>query len=67
MRAFLDAVTELERIPTATRGRLAGEALDVSSHRYDAWVTSLATQRLGQLRGAQPNGIQLARGVSCKG
>lgn len=59
VRAFLDAVAELERIPTATRARLVGEALDIGSHRYDAWVTSLATQRLGQLRSARPEGIQL--------
>lgn len=59
VRAFMDAVSELERIPTEARGRLVGEALDVSSHRYDAWVTSLATQRLKQLRGHRPSGIQL--------
>ncbi len=39
--------------------RLAGEVLDCASHRYDAWVTSLATKRLDQLRQARPTGLQL--------
>jgi hypothetical protein len=38
---------------------LLGEALDVASHRFDAWVTSLATRRLSDLRGATPIGITL--------
>ena len=35
---------------------LLGEALDVASHRFDAWVTSLATRRLSDLRSATPDG-----------
>jgi hypothetical protein len=38
---------------------LLGEALDVSSHRFDAWVTSLATRRLSDLRAATPVGVTL--------
>ncbi len=38
---------------------LLGEALDVASHRFDAWVTSLATRRLSDLRAATPAGITL--------
>ena len=38
---------------------LMGEALDVMSHRFDAWVTSLATRRLADLRAATPTGITL--------
>jgi hypothetical protein len=38
---------------------LLGEALDVASHRFDAWVTSLATQRLSDLRAAAPSGVTL--------
>jgi len=33
------------------------EILDVFSHRYDAWVTSLAARRLDQLRAVTPSGI----------
>ncbi len=32
------------------------EIFDVFSHRYDAWVTSLAARRLDQLRAAKPTG-----------
>src|SRR6266511_4118224 len=34
-------------------------ALDVASHRFDAWVTSLATRRLSDLRAATPTGVTL--------
>lgn len=39
------------------RARLLAETLDCASHRYDAWVTSLATRRLDMLRAARPTGI----------
>ncbi len=38
---------------------LLGEAIDVASHRFDAWVTSLATRRLSDLRASTPTGITL--------
>jgi hypothetical protein len=38
---------------------LLGETLDVFSNRYDAWVTSLATRRLAEMRSATPQGIHL--------
>ena len=38
---------------------LLGEALDVASHRFDAWLTSLATRRLADLRSATPVGVTL--------
>ena len=57
--AFRGALEDLVAIPTDRRARLAGEVLDAASHRYDAWVTSLATRRLGQLREANPTGLQL--------
>ncbi len=44
--------------PTAA-ALLLGEALDVASHRFDAWVTSLATRRLSDLRAATPTGVTL--------
>jgi hypothetical protein len=42
-------------VPTLER-HLAG-TLDAASHRLDAWVTSLATRRLAELRVAQPTGL----------
>ncbi|MEO8452817.1 MAG: hypothetical protein ABI647_23705, partial [Gemmatimonadota bacterium] len=38
---------------------LLGESLDLASHRFDAWITSLATQRLSDLRAATPAGVSL--------
>ena len=42
---------------TAERARLVAEVLDCASHRYDAWVTSVATARLARLRAARPTGL----------
>lgn len=39
--------------------RLTGEALACASTRLDAWLTSLATQRLATLRDQRPGGLQL--------
>ena len=39
--------------------RLFREALDLCTHRLDAWITSLATKRLEAIRDSQPNGIYL--------
>ncbi|HEX3475962.1 MAG TPA: hypothetical protein VHT91_13140 [Kofleriaceae bacterium] len=47
---FRDALGALAPLPTAELERLFTEALDAVSHRLDAWITSLATQRLVQLR-----------------
>ena len=58
-RTFRDAHAELAAIPSERRARLAGEVLDCASHRYDAWVTSLATKRLSQLRATRPTGLQI--------
>ncbi len=41
------------------RERLLAGAMDVASHRLDAWVTSLATRRLRHQRAARPTGITL--------
>jgi hypothetical protein len=38
---------------------LLGEALDLASHRLDAWITSLATRRLAEMRAVTPTGITL--------
>lgn len=59
LRSFRDVHPELAAIPPDRRARLAGEVLDCASHRYDAWVTSLATRRLAHLRDRRPTGLQL--------
>jgi hypothetical protein len=50
----------LERIPAADLELLTAETLDLFSHRLDAWITSLATRRLQQLRAERPAGCHLA-------
>ncbi|MEV5492642.1 hypothetical protein AB0L47_32510 [Streptomyces bobili] len=49
----LAAVAPREFLP------LAFELLDVYSHRWDAWATSLATKRLSETRAAGTTGIRL--------
>lgn len=40
-------------------GPLLAETLDACSHRFDAWITSLATRRLDELRKNAATGIRL--------
>jgi hypothetical protein len=42
-------VSRLEELMTGT--------LDLSSHRLDAWITSFATKRLAEMRGANATGV----------
>lgn len=58
-RPSQDWLDDLARLPTAELERLLIESLDVSSHRLDAWITSLAARRLVSLRAHVPQGIQL--------
>jgi hypothetical protein len=53
LAAFRDAVAAIAAIPTARRAELTGEILDCASHRYDAWVTSIASARLAGMRAAR--------------
>ncbi len=60
--AVRDEVTEAVRtLATVTdpddRAALLAETLDCASHRYDAWVTSVATARLTALRGNRATGL----------
>lgn len=57
--AFNAALEHLAAVPTAELERLLTETLDTASHRFDAWVTSLATKRLARMRTAQPDGVLL--------
>jgi len=54
--AAAEVVAEL---PPDRAALLLGEAVDVASHRFDAWVTSLATRRLSDLRTSTPAGVTL--------
>ena len=40
--------------------RLLRESLGLATHRFDAWLSSLANQRLATLRVARPSGVQVA-------
>jgi hypothetical protein len=52
------ALQVLAALPIAELERLFTETLDLCSHRFDAWITSLATTRLKSLRGASAAGSQ---------
>jgi hypothetical protein len=54
---FAAALAHLASRDDADFQRLLGGALDIASHRLDAWATALATRRLGQLRAKRPDGI----------
>lgn len=54
MRKSLD---HLAAVPATQLDGLLRETLDLASHRLDAWITSLATARLGQLRRRRPSGL----------
>jgi hypothetical protein len=56
---YLASLNQLADLPTAALERLLGETLDLSSHRLDAWISSLAVYRLNQFRRTQPTGIYL--------
>jgi len=66
LAAFRDALAPLADMPTSRRAVLAGEIIDCASHRYDAWVTSLATARLRALRGIK-RGAQLGAWGTVRG
>jgi hypothetical protein len=56
---FRTSLDELSRVPSAELGRLAAETLDCCSYRLDAWITSLATRRLSDLRSQGHQGTHL--------
>ena len=53
---FRDALAGLAPLPTAELERLFTEALDAVSHRLDAWIGSLANQRLVQMQRRREKG-----------
>jgi hypothetical protein len=50
------ALRTLAGVKTGQLERLLPETLDICSHRFDAWATSLATKRLDTLRSRNPLG-----------
>lgn len=59
LRPLRHAVERLAACPSAELERLLTETLDTCSHRLDAWITSLYTERLEQMRDAQAQGCHL--------
>ena len=57
--AAVQAIERLKGLENDDLERLMGETLDLFTNRYDAWVTSLATRRLRDLRATNPDGIHL--------
>lgn len=53
------SLRKLAQVPAAELERLAAETLDLASHRLDAWVSSMATKRLFELRVEKPQGVYL--------
>jgi hypothetical protein len=56
---FAAALETLEGVPRDRLETLIGETLDCCSHRLDAWLTSIATRRLADLRRDRPAGLAL--------
>jgi hypothetical protein len=56
---FRTSLEQLSKLPSAELSRLAAESLDCASHRLDAWITSMATRRLADLREAGHQGSHL--------
>lgn len=62
MRELLDvqaSIRHLASVPSAVLARLAAGALDLASHRLDAWIGGHAARRLATLRAARRDGAHL--------
>lgn len=59
VREHRAALATLAGTPTAELARLTSETLDTCSHRLDAWITSLASRRLAEMRAAHDEGVCL--------
>ncbi len=57
LTALRAALATLETLPTAELERLATETLDLAASRLDAWITSLFTTQLREMRAQQPTGV----------
>lgn len=60
--AFVETWTglgDLAKLPAERLGELTREALDLCSHRLDAWLTAIANRRLAALRATRSDGIHI--------
>ena len=53
------SLAHIEKLPVDALGRHLSGTLDLFAYRLDAWITSLATRRLDELRKATPRGLAL--------
>ena len=58
-RFYRESLEAIETLSTAELERLFTTALDTCSHRFEAWITSLATKRLSSMRTTTPEGSHL--------
>jgi hypothetical protein len=56
---FRASLAHLKTLDVATLEQLMTGTLDLCSHRLDAWITSLATKRLAEMRQNDPGGVLL--------
>jgi hypothetical protein len=54
---FRASLTYLSSLAVPRLEQLMSGTLDLCSHRLDAWITSLATKRLAEMRKANPTGV----------
>ncbi|MEZ4400727.1 MAG: hypothetical protein R3B06_11950 [Kofleriaceae bacterium] len=59
LRAHRDALRVLVAGSRADLERATRATIDATSHRLDAWITAHATERLGAMRAAKPEGVLL--------
>ena len=52
-----ESLQHLSGVSAARLERLAAGTLDLCSHRFDAWATSIASRRLAELRAERPTGL----------
>lgn len=57
MAELREAIGRLRTTTTEARRILVGEALDLASHRVDAWITGIVERRRSALRAAKPAGL----------
>ena len=55
--AILAQLQQVSKIDSSVYSPALREIMDVFSHRYDAWVTSIAARRLDEMRAAKPAGV----------
>jgi hypothetical protein len=59
LKMHRQALTALAAQPVGELERLTADAIDAASHRLDAWVTALATEKLHSMRNSSPLGSHL--------